>query len=311
MVPASVKTQPPGQLFPVARYECEKLPVAVSPASVLNVPRMKSSHSSAGITGRELKHLLERLCERAHQDVTRLAAHEEVAVHQLRVRMKKLQALLRLAADGIEEHSFTAMRQHLRAVKTACAASREEAVRDKMIDKLVHRHHLHVKPRPAVPAGAHVPPAPSFLRHQLHALGQLIHQTPIESLCMDQILFQHARCYRRGRRLMREVAETRDDKTLHRWRHRVKDFYFQTLVFIHTAGARRRRRHARRLGTLLGRDHDFAVLAHEPMFRSRLSPWPDIIQERREAIRQRCLGLGHKLFAAHGSRFNEKLRTAA
>lgn len=272
---------------------------------------MKSSHSSAGITGRELKHLLERLCECAHQDVSRLEVNEEVAVHQLRVRMKKLQALLRLAAGGIEEHSLTAMRQHLRAVKTACAFSREEAVRDKMIDKLVHRHHLHVKPRPTAPTDARLKPSPSFLRHQLHALERLIHQTPIESLCVNQILEQHARCYRRGRRLMRDVAESRDDKTLHRWRHRVKDFYFQTLVFIHVGGARRRVRRARRLGTLLGRDHDFATLSHEPAFRSRRSPWPDIIQERREALRHRCLGLGHKLFAAHSSRFNAKLVEAA
>lgn len=278
---------------------------------MLNALRMKSSHSSAGITGRELKHLLERLCECAHQDVSRLEVNEEVAVHQLRVRMKKLQALLRLAADGIEKHSLTAMRQHLRAVKAACAFSREEAVRDKMIDKLVHRHHLHVKPRATPPTEAPPRPSPSFLRHQLHALEQLIHQTPIESLCINQILEQHARCYRRGRRLMRDVAQSRDDKTLHRWRHRVKDFYFQTLVFIHADGARRRVRRARRLGTLLGRDHDFAALSHEPAFRSRRSPWPDIILERREALRHRCLGLGHKLFAAHSSRFNEKLLAAA
>lgn len=278
---------------------------------MLNALSMKSSRSSAGITGRDLKHLLERLCQRAHEDVSRLAGNEEVAVHQLRVRMKKVQALLHLAADGIEEHSFTAMRQHLRAVKTACARSREEAVRDKMIDKLVHRHHLHVKPRPAPAADMRERPSPTFLRHQLHALEQLIHQTPIESLCMEQIMEQHASCYRKGRRLMRQVAETRDDKTLHRWRHRVKDFYFQTLIFIHATGARRRVRRSRRLGTLLGRDHDLAALTHEPAFRSRRSPWPDIIQERREAIRQRCLCLGHKLFATHASHFSHKLLAAA
>lgn len=292
-------------------YECEKLFIAVSPPPMLNAVRMKSSRSSAGITGRDLKHLLERLCESAHQDVGRLGMNEEVAVHQLRVRMKKLQALLRLAADGIDEHSFTAMRRHLHAVKKACSSHREETVRDKMIGKLVHRHHLHVKQHAAPPMDERQRPSASFLRHQLHAMEQLIHQTPIESLGTDQILVQHARCYRKGRRLMREVAQSRDDKTLHRWRHRVKDFYFQTLVFIHASGARRRVRRARRLGTLLGRDHDFAVLAHEPAFSSRRSPWPDIIQERREAIRQRCLGLGHKLFAADSSRFNDKLMAAA
>lgn len=288
--------------------ECEKLFIALRRAAVLNAARMKSSRSSPVVTGRELKHLLARLCDCAHQDVSRMQENEEVAVHQLRVRMKKLDALLRLAAEGIEEHSMEAMRLHLRAVKNACASSRDGAVRTKLVDKLVHRHHLHVRPgatRAAAPlAGS---PPPSFLRHQLHALEQLIQRTPFESISSEALLDRYGRCYRKGRRLMRQVAESRDDATLHRWRHRVKDFYFQSLLFARIAGARRRLHHARRLGSLLGRDHDFAALAHEAAFRSRRSPWPDIIQERREALRQRCLGLGHKLFNAHSSRFCGKL----
>lgn len=272
---------------------------------------MKSSRSSTGIAGGELKHLLRRLCECGQQDVARISSHEEVAVHQLRVRMKKLDALLRLAADAIDEHSMEAMRQHVRAVKNACAASRDEAVRDRLIDKLVHRHHLHVRPRAMAATMARETPPVSFLRHQLHALEQLIERTPIETLSSAQLVEQHARCYRKGRRLLRQVAQSQDDATLHRWRHRVKDFYFQTLVFAHAAGAGRRLRRARRLGSLLGRDHDFAALSHEAAFRSRRGPWPDIIQEKREVLRGRCLELGHKLYHAHSSRLSGKLLCAA
>lgn len=260
---------------------------------------MKSSHTSTGLSGRELKRLLRGLCEHAHQDVARLRDHEEVAVHQLRVRMKKVLALLRLAGDGIEPQSMEAMGLHIRVVKKACAKSRDGRVRDKLIDKLVHRHHLRLKVTGTTAASSHHKPSASFLSHQLHALEQLIDKTRIESISSNLILDRHGICYRKGRRLMKQVAETGNESIWHRWRHRVKDFYYQTLVLSCMPGAKRRMRRARRLGSLLGRDHDFTALANEPAFCSRRSPWPDIIQERREAIRQRCLTVGHKLYALH------------
>ena len=44
---------------------------------------MKQSHDSAGLPGRKLKHLLHQLCERAQDDVRRMASYEESATHQL------------------------------------------------------------------------------------------------------------------------------------------------------------------------------------------------------------------------------------
>ncbi len=293
--------------MPEELNECEKLFLVLSQSSLLNGTRMKSSHTSAGLSGRELKRVLMSLCEHAYHDVSRLQKHEEVAVRQLRVRMKKLLALLRLARDGIEPHSMAAMAQHIRAVKNACSKSRDDRMRDKLIDKLVHRHHLRIKARQTLPTIRHGTPEHSFLRHQLHALDQLLDKTPIESICSAVILEQHARCYRKGRRLMKEAAENGHEGIWHRWRHRVKDLCYQTLVLARMPGARHRLRRSRRLSSLLGRDHDLTALAHEPAFCSRRSPWPDIIQDCREAIRQRCLALGHRLYATHSARFSGKL----
>lgn len=272
---------------------------------------MKSCRHSSGLTGRGLKRLLAGICDCAHQDVSRLKQQESVAVHQLRVRMKKLLALFRLAEGAIEDQSLAAMRQHARSVKNACASLRDGRVRDRLVDKLVHRHHLHIKPEVAAPVKSRLRPPSTFLRHQLHALEQLIDKTSIESIAENHILSQHARCYRKGRRLMKQAAEAADEPTWHRWRHRVKDLYFQTLVLASFQGARRRAHRAKHLGSLLGRDHDFSVLALEPAFCSRRSPWPDIIRERREAIRQRCIALGHKLYNTHSSRFSQHLHSAA
>ncbi len=276
-------------------------------ASVLNVTAMKRSRDfTSSLTGRHLKRLLHQLCERAQADVSRLASYEKIATHQLRVRMKKLLALLRLAADGIEEQTMLAMRLHIRAVKNACAGNRDRVVQGRLIDKLARRFHLAPRHRPRLAGEQPSPPPASFLRHQLHALGLLIDSTCIESLSEEQILERHFRCYRRGRRLMKQACESSDSETLHRWRHRVKDLYFQTLALPRLAGAARRVRRAQRLGHLLGRDQDLANLALEPAFSMRRSPWHQVIGEYRGKLRERYLALGHKLYAPHHARFSER-----
>ena len=269
---------------------------------------MKQSCDSTGLSGRKLKHLLQQLCERAQDDVRRIAVQEETATHQLRVRVKKLLALLRLAQAGIEEQTLLAMRQHLRSVKNACAGNRDHVVQSKLIDKLTRRFYLAPKHRPQVMGLPHQAPPASYLHHQLYAVGQLINSTCIEALAEEQILAEHARCYRKGRQLMKQACETTDKRTLHHWRHRVKDLYFQSLALSPLRGSERRIKRAQRLGQLLGRDQDLSNLANEPAFAMRRSPWVQVIHEHRENLRKRYLSLGHKLYTSLSSRFSSKLR---
>lgn len=268
---------------------------------------MKRDRDLTSLSGRRLKRLLHQLCERAQEDVQRISHHEEVATHQLRVRMKKILALLRLARAGIEDHTLQAMRQHIRAIKNGCAGNRERVVQDKLIDKLTRRFHLAPEHRPKLAGTFHQELSAPNLRHQLHALGLLIDSSCIHVLDEDQILRQHARCYRKGRHLMKQCCEATDSRTLHRWRHRVKDLYYQTLALSHLQGAARRIKRAQRLGRLLGRDQDLANLAREPAFAVRRSPWLQVIDEHRGELRQRYLTLGHKLYAPHNSRFSGRI----
>ncbi|MBN8420138.1 MAG: CHAD domain-containing protein [Verrucomicrobia bacterium] len=272
---------------------------------------MKQNRETAGLTGRKLKRLLHQLCERAQEDVRRMSTHEESATHQLRVRVKKIMALLRLANPGIEKHTLQAMRKHLRAVKNACAGNRDHVVQGRLIDKLTRRFHLAAKHRPQLMGQTLKAPPVSGLHHQLYAFGQLIDSTCIQSLTEEQILEQHARCYRKGRHLMKQAFETKDKRTLHRWRHRVKDLYYQSLVLPHLRGCARRIRRARRLGQLLGRDHDLANLATEPAFAMRRSPWVQVIHEHRERLRERYLSLGHRLYSPPCTRFSGKILHSA
>jgi len=241
--------------------------------------------------------------------VKRLPSSEESATHQLRVRMKKVLALLRLGQEGIAQQTFIAMRQHIRTVKNACAGNRDRVVQDKLIDKLTRRFHLAAKCRPNRAAEEVNAPDASFLSHQLHALGELIDTTFIHTLTQDQILARHARCYRNGLRLMKQSFETTDHATLHRWRHRVKDLYFQTLALPMLPGSKKRIQRTSRLGQLLGRDQDLYNLMSEPAFRMRGSSVKQVIDEHRTNIRQRYLTLGHKLYASETARFRGRLIT--
>lgn len=271
---------------------------------------MKQGDKLKGLTGCGLKALLSRLCDAAHRDIVRLAINEPVAVHQLRLRMKKLHALLRLAADGIDDQTLRAMQQHVRAVKGACAQSRDATVRGRLIDRLANRFHLPEASSPRISIEKQARPSTSSVRHHLHALEQLIQMTSIEELDARAIVARHTHCYRKGRRLLKQIVETANEPSLHRWRHRVKDLYFQTLALNHLPGARKRAKRSARLGSLLGHDHDLVSLMSEPAFRSRRGPWPEIIHERREKLRLRYLSVGHKLFAPHSAHFRSRISPA-
>ncbi|MBL9132762.1 MAG: CHAD domain-containing protein, partial [Verrucomicrobiaceae bacterium] len=215
-------------------------------------------------------------------------------------------ALLRLAHDCVPDHTFEAMRMHLRAVKNACAGNRDRVVRDKLVEKLSRRFHLAPQHRIEKRARLAAPPA-TFLRHQLCALEQLVETTRMENLSPEQIIAAHAVTYRRGRRLMKEAFEGPEARTLHRWRHRVKDIHYQTLALPHLPGAARRVRRARKLGGILGRERDLAALAHEPAYVTKRGPWSHLIQEHRSKLRERCLVLGHKLYDPAAQEFQRTI----
>lgn len=270
---------------------------------------MKSARAPNAASGRALKHLIAGLIMAAQGDVTRMQhGVEAVATHQLRVRMKKLLALLRLCQDNVPDHTFEAARMHIRAVKNACAGNRDLAVRDRLVEKLSRRFHL--APQHALRLrgrGQPQPPA-SFLRHQLCALEQLVETTRIERLTPEQILSAHTLTYRKGRRMMKEAFDAPKKETLHRWRHRVKDLHYQTLALAPLAGSSRRVRRARKLGALLGRERDLANLALEPAYALKRGPWSHLIQEHRSRLRERILILGRRLYDPVAQAFEHRIK---
>lgn len=270
---------------------------------------MKSVRASNVASGRALKHLIAGLIVTAQGDVTRVqGGGAAVATHQLRVRMKKLLALLRLCQDSVPDHTFEAARMHIRAVKNACAGNRDLVVRDHLVEKLSRRFHLAPQHPLRTRGRGCQPPSPSFLRHQLCALEQLVETMRIERLTPEQILSAHTLTYRKGRRMMKEAFDTPKKETLHRWRHRVKDLHYQTLALAHLSGSSRRVRRARKLGALLGRERDLANLAQEPAYALKRGPWSHLIQEHRSRLRERILILGRRLYDPVVQAFEHRIK---
>ena len=282
------------------------LPPDWPPASIIGMKRSRE-HASA-LTGAGLKGLLGGLIDAARRDVSRLAVQESVATHQLRVRMKKFLALLRLGQDALSSQTFEAMRMHLRAVKNACAGQRERVVRDKLVTKLASRFQIALPRLSSAAARPVAPPPASFLSHQLCALEQLLDTTRIEALTPEQIVAAHAITYRKGRRMMKQAFDGADETVLHRWRHRVKELHYQTLALDHVPGSARRVRRARKLGSILGRERDLAQLSHDPLCTAARSPWSHVIKDCRSDLRDRMLVLGHKLYDPAAGRFEHKMK---
>jgi CHAD domain-containing protein len=114
-----------------------------------------------------------------------------------------------------------------------------------------------------------------------------------------------ARVYARARRAFRAAKAEPSTEALHEWRKRVKDRLHAARLFAERWPERRARDEARldRLGDLLGRDHDFAVLAERLPQRSGPARRLAVrLERKREKLHRRAFKLGAKLFGEEPKR---------
>jgi CHAD domain-containing protein len=108
-----------------------------------------------------------------------------------------------------------------------------------------------------------------------------------------------ARVYARARRAFRAARADPSIEGLHEWRKRVKDRLHAARLFAERWPERRARDEPRldRLGDLLGRDHDYAVLAERLPERSGAARRVAArLERKREKLHRRAFKLGARLF---------------
>ena len=121
------------------------------------------------------------------------------------------------------------------------------------------------------------------------------------------------RIYRRGRQALRESCTQRSDEQLHEWRKRVKYLWhaLQILEPLRPALLEELADHAHKLADLLGDDHDLAVLTQR-VLEVGAEQKPNealiaLIVTRRQALQERALALGERLFLDKPKRFESRL----
>jgi CHAD domain-containing protein len=247
--------------------------------------------------GAWLSRIMASVCRCAAGDLERLPSAPEPSVHALRVRMKKLRALLRLAEPQLPRAVRARLRRRIREIKNAFSSSRESDVLQKLANQLRREHRL--PPAEFLSSSTPAQPLPPpVVKRMLAALRRSLTALPLEGLTEDDLLTAYAARYRACRRCMRECSETAPAEFFHRWRKRVKDWYFLSLTLHCCRTARHHIRPAEKLGHWLGEEHDLAVLT------SRITgpgaeKWRAVIQQQITQRRARILEKGTKTFACN------------
>lgn len=261
---------------------------------------MKEAGKNSPTAGEWLKRLLLQLVDRAVFDVGDLGAHPESALHRLRLRMKKADAMLRLSRGAVRKTVRDRLRQQMRVVKKACGSQRDAAVTAKLARELGRKLGLQLVLAPFSEARPQARKLRALILQLRRELGEQI----FDGLTWDDVRDNYAASYRSGRRRMREAEQTGEVGAFHRWRRRVKALYYQSQAlhgFLGNPGQRLKR--TRKLGKLLGREHDLFLLEAATAAQSPDNPWQDAINTRRDKLRPQILALGGRLYKQPAQRF--------
>ena len=245
------------------------------------------------------------------------------AVHEARVAVKRMRAVLRLFEEAVPArsrriatrlrraaHALSAMREADACLESLTAlATRYRAILTPAIAGHVRRGLEHRRSTSREDASEALGEA----RGALEAATRLVPSLGASSRALRQGM---ARSYRRTRRAMLTLRLDGGDAEFHRWRIRLKDHYYHMrLLEKLDATPRRRARLLHVLGEALGDDHNLTVLQEllltDP---ARYGPEREgavvlgcIAREQRR-LRAGALRLGERVFAAKGSRFAADLR---
>ena len=251
---------------------------------------MSSAHGHQTQADVWLRSLLRQLAARALDDLARMGRHDSSAVHYLRVRMKKLRAVLRLGRTGENTGELRSLDRHCRAIKNGYGGMRDNDV----MDRLCQKHFGE-----ALPDSAQVHAtdwSQERGRRELLALACELEDMPLAGLDWQRVLENYRQAWRSARKAMRRCEDSRAPRAFHTWRKRVKRLYYQCLALRRQLGGDKRIRRARKLGRRLGREHDLAMLCELLPREGRWQERARQVEQKRLKQHPRLLKLGRKLF---------------
>jgi CHAD domain-containing protein len=242
------------------------------------------------------------------------------AVHDARKSLKRLRAILRLLREPLGEERYSAENATLRDTARALADARDaEVMLDTLESLLAERTELDEVPavralheRLRADAERERARLEDGDAHSVIARLEYerrgAHEWQLADGGFDSVSAGLERLYRRGRREHRDARRDPEAEALHEWRKSVKYLRHAAEVLeplrpkrLAEVAAR-----ARRLGDVLGDDHDLAVLRDLALAgadEGQLAPLLEAIDARRAALVQEALALGAKLYKHRPGRF--------
>jgi CHAD domain-containing protein len=252
-------------------------------------------------------------------------ADAATAVHDVRKDLKKLRSLVRLVRDNLGERRYRAENERYRTAARQLSPAREAEVNLETLAALIAcypgeapaaealREALEEERGRMATSGGALDERMARAGDAIAGGAAGIDDWPLDGDDFDLVQAGIERAYKRGRRALRAVRDDPRAETVHDWRKRVKDLWYQLRLLqgawppVLKAAAKE----AHELADLLGDHHDLSVLVAKA--RDHADDDPDTatlasLAERRQAeLLAAALQLGDRLYAEKPSRFTRRI----
>jgi CHAD domain-containing protein len=259
--------------------------------------------------GKDVRGILRRLVAGVARDIDALPVRAEDRVHDIRVRMKKFRAVLRLAECALKRPAFAKSDKLARGLKDHFGSARDDDVQAELLLDLLDKTEALAAVEVLGLAENRDPdrePDTASARETCALLASLVDQFHLDELTGGNVVGAWLGSYRNSRRAMRACRkETGDDSLFHEWRKRVKAFLYQSA----TTGPPLDRfaPKADRLAAVLGTHHDLAILTERLAKHLAGSKAERAALSKKKLVARRALVMGGRLFADKPSVVRGKL----
>jgi CHAD domain-containing protein len=278
-----------------------------------------------------MKRIVDELIESAIAYIEQPSADREEDLHQVRLAIKRLRAILRLLRPLVSKTFFKRENARLRSAARRLARLRDLAVArrtlEQVTDKLAsHLQHAQIQEvfesfLAQTPASSHYDKdremALQLAARALAEMRQAFHSLALPDHGWKTIEPGLKKLYRQNRVWMMRASSSNKAEDFHGWRKRVK-YYFYLLKMLTTIWPKRLEKTIKcldRLQDKLGKDHDLSVLksflVKHPTNSGNKTPVAHVIrylEKRSGKFRKKSMALGKILFDDKPSHWMKALR---
>jgi CHAD domain-containing protein len=266
-----------------------------------------------------LRHIVDELIESAIACIKERSREREEDLHQVRLAIKRLRAILRLLQPLVSKTFFKRENARLRSAARRLARLRDLAVARRTLEQVTDKLASHSQDAAVLevfesflaqtPASSHYDEdREAALGHAGRALAQThhaFHALPLPDRGWKTIEPGLKKLYRQNRTWMKCASSSDKDEDFHEWRKNVKHYFYllKMLTPMWPSRLGKTVKHLDCLQDKLGKDHDLAVLKSflvkhltNPGYRKPVGQVIQYLEKRSAKFRKQSVALGKTLF---------------